>query len=329
MEDPRISQQDVAQPLSGTELLPVVQKSVNTGRYRTLRSDINALKDFLVDDFIGKLYPAGAIIPYASNIVDDTMGNWLLCDGRSLSQATYPKLFRAIGVTYGSVDSSSFNIPDLKGRCIIGYCDVLPTQVFDFGKWNSTNAVAVGSINGASSYNINQSNLPVSHTAVPTNANLVQDVNVSCAVDGSDFLIFSDNKLSVKHRNWQQIQNINVNQQSYNSATGQTINSNANTKFGAGGGTLPFNIVQTTNVQLINKKGRSAITLTDLPTAANNYTTTVLVNDDGPSGRAGQSFTLRYSASLDTQMAYVSNSTSTVACNITQPYMALNYIIKY
>ena len=312
MEDPRISQQQVAQPLSGAEALPVVQQSINTGKLRTLRSDVNALKDYLVKDFINALYPTGTIIPYASNIVDDTMGSWLLCDGRSISQKTYPRLFNVIGKTYGSVDSDSFNVPDLKGRCIMGYCDVLPSQVYDFGKWDSRNTVVLGSINGSSSYTINQSNLPLSYTGVPANANLVQDVNVSCAVDGSDYLIFSGNKLSVKHRNWQQIQNINV-----------------NTKFGAGGGTLPFNIVQTTNVLLVNKAGRSAITLTDLPTAANNYTTTVLVNDDGPSGRAGQSFTLRYSANLDTQTVYVPGAASTVACNIMQPYMALNYIIKY
>lgn len=329
MEDPRISQQQIAQSLSGAEALPVVQQSLITGKLRTLRSDVTALKDYLVKDFIDAMYPAGCVIPYASNIVDATMGSWLLCDGRSISQKTYPRLFNAIGKTYGSTDSDSFNIPNLKGRCIMGYCDVLPTQVFDFGKWDSRNTVVVGSVNGSSSYTINQSNLPLSYTSVPANANLVQDVNVSCAVDGSDYLIFSGNKLSVKHRNWQQIQNINVNQRSYNSATGQTINSNVNTKFGAGGGILPFNVVQTTNVQLVNKTGRSAITLTDLPTAANNYTTTVLVNDDGPSGRAGQSFTLRYSANLDTQTVYVPSAISTVACNIMQPYIALNYIIKY
>ena len=329
MEDPRISQQDVAQPLSGSEALPVVQRSINTGKLRTLRSDVNALKDYLVKDFINALYPAGTIIPYASNIVDDTMGSWLLCDGRSISQASYPRLFNAIGKTYGSVDSNSFNIPDLKGRCIMGYCDVLPSQVYDFGRWDSRNTVVVGSVNGSSIYTINQSNLPLSSTGVPTNANLVQDVNVSCAVDGSDYLIFSGNKLSVRHRGWQQIQSLNVNQRSYNSATGQTINSNVNTGFGAGGGILPFNVVQTTNVQLLNKTGRSAITLTELPTPINNYTTAVLVDDDGPSGRTGQSFTLRYTANFDTQTVYVPGAASTVACNIMQPYMALNYIIKY
>jgi microcystin-dependent protein len=329
MEDPRISQQDVAQPLSGSEALPVVQQSINTGKLRTLRSDINALKDYLVKDYINAMYPAGCVVPYASNIVDDTMDSWLLCDGRSISREKYSRLFNAIGITYGSLDSNSFNIPNLKGRCIMGYCDILPTQVFDFGKWDVRSSVAVGIVDGSSSYNINQSNLPLTHTSVPSMANFTQDVNVSCAVDGSDFLIFSGNKITVKHRNWQQISGLKVNQKSYNSSTGQIISNNADTAYGAGGGTLPFNIAQISNVQLINIKGRSKITLTGTPTASNNYTTTVLVNDDGPSGRASQSFTLRYTASNSTQNVYTLANASNENCNIMQPYIALNYIIKY
>ena len=169
MEDPRISQQDVAQPLSGAEALPVVQQSINTGKLRTLRSDVNALKDYLVKDFINALYPTGAIIPYASNIVDDTMGSWLLCDGRSISQKTYPRLFNVIGKTYGSVDSDSFNVPNLKGRSIVGYCDVLPTQIFNFGRWDASSSISVGSKNGVYNVKLQKSNAPLAYTNFPSN----------------------------------------------------------------------------------------------------------------------------------------------------------------
>jgi microcystin-dependent protein len=168
MEDPRISQQNVAQPLSGSEALPVVQMSINTGNLRTLRTDINALKDFLVKDFVNALYPAGAIMPYASNVVDASMGNWLLCDGRSVSLSAYPRLYKSIGKTYGSVDDNSFNLPNLQGRVIIGYCDVLPTQTFNFGKWDTNTSVGVGSIGGAYNYKLSQSNVPITFFNVPT-----------------------------------------------------------------------------------------------------------------------------------------------------------------
>lgn len=187
MEDPRISQQQVAQPLSGSEALPVVQASVNTGQLRTLRTDINALKDFLVKDFTNALYPAGAIMPYASSVVDTSMGNWLLCDGRSVSLSAYPKLYNSIGKTYGSVDENSFNLPNLQGRVIMGYCDVLPTQRYNFGKWNSSISVAIGSIGGSFGQKLTQSNVPVSFvdipdgglnidsTIIPSNTNIVTD----------------------------------------------------------------------------------------------------------------------------------------------------------
>lgn len=45
---------------------------------------------------------------------------WLLCDGASLLRATYPALFIAIGVAYGSADGTHFNVPDLRGRTPVG-----------------------------------------------------------------------------------------------------------------------------------------------------------------------------------------------------------------
>lgn len=46
---------------------------------------------------------------------------WVLCDGSSLLRAgTYAGLFAVIGTTYGSVDGTHFNVPDLRGRVPVG-----------------------------------------------------------------------------------------------------------------------------------------------------------------------------------------------------------------
>lgn len=46
---------------------------------------------------------------------------WLVCDGSAISRTTYATLFAAIGTTWGSGDgSTTFNIPDLRGRAPIG-----------------------------------------------------------------------------------------------------------------------------------------------------------------------------------------------------------------
>lgn len=50
---------------------------------------------------------------------------WLLCDGSAISRSTYSALFTAIGTTYGTGNgSTTFNVPDLRGRVIAGRDDM-------------------------------------------------------------------------------------------------------------------------------------------------------------------------------------------------------------
>ena len=55
---------------------------------------------------------------FAGSIAPD---GWLLCDGSAVSRETYASLYSVIGDSYGSGDgSTTFNLPDLTGRVIIG-----------------------------------------------------------------------------------------------------------------------------------------------------------------------------------------------------------------
>lgn len=46
---------------------------------------------------------------------------WQICDGTAISRAGNPRLFAAIGTTYGVGDgSTTFNVPDLRGRQLVG-----------------------------------------------------------------------------------------------------------------------------------------------------------------------------------------------------------------
>lgn len=74
--------------------------------------------------------PAGSITLYAGASAPT---GWVICDGRSLSRASYPTLFAAIGTTYGSVDANSFNIPDLRGLLPVGLNPV-ETEFNELGK---------------------------------------------------------------------------------------------------------------------------------------------------------------------------------------------------
>lgn len=47
---------------------------------------------------------------------------WTVCGGAALSRTTYSQLFGVVGTKFGAGDgSTTFNVPDLKGRNIIGY----------------------------------------------------------------------------------------------------------------------------------------------------------------------------------------------------------------
>jgi microcystin-dependent protein len=73
-------------------------------------------------DFPGMLVPIGAILAYAGATAPS---GWVLCDGSAISRTDYSTLFTAIGVSFGVGDgSTTFNVPDLRGRVLVGKDDM-------------------------------------------------------------------------------------------------------------------------------------------------------------------------------------------------------------
>jgi len=67
---------------------------------------------------INSRLPTGAVQLYAGATAPS---NWLLCDGTAVSRTTYSALFTVCSTTYGAGDgSTTFNLPDLRGRVPIG-----------------------------------------------------------------------------------------------------------------------------------------------------------------------------------------------------------------
>lgn len=64
--------------------------------------------------------PPGAIMAFASAVIPV---GWLFCDGGSYNRTDYPELFTALGGTaspWGLPSGSTFQVPDLNGRTVIG-----------------------------------------------------------------------------------------------------------------------------------------------------------------------------------------------------------------
>lgn len=74
--------------------------------------------DLIPASQINQWCPPGLISPYGGSVAPS---GWLLCDGASYLRTDYPDLFAAIGTTYGAADGTHFNVPDLRGRAIVGH----------------------------------------------------------------------------------------------------------------------------------------------------------------------------------------------------------------
>lgn len=73
--------------------------------------------------------PSGIIVPFAGGpgvtpnpgTRQDVPDGWLLCNGAAVSRTAYSGLFTIVGTTYGVGDgSTTFNVPDLRGRIVVG-----------------------------------------------------------------------------------------------------------------------------------------------------------------------------------------------------------------
>jgi microcystin-dependent protein len=68
-----------------------------------------------IDDLV-----AGTVAPFSADATDENVRNklsedgWMMCDGTSLDQKAYKKLYDMIGTSYGSTDGQ-FSLPDLRG----------------------------------------------------------------------------------------------------------------------------------------------------------------------------------------------------------------------
>jgi len=124
---------------------------------------------------------SGMIMPYAGS---SAPSGWLLAYGQAVSRSTYADLFGAIGTTYGTGDgSSTFNLPDLRGRTVAGQDDMGGSSSNRLT--SPINGDTLGAAGGSESHTITEAELPA-HThggggtiSVPVGENNSQVNNVS------------------------------------------------------------------------------------------------------------------------------------------------------
>lgn len=101
---------------------------------------------------------AGTIVSWAK---DSTPTGWLQCDGSAVSRTTYADLFTAIGTTYGSGDgSSTFNVPDLRGRVVAGKDNMGGSAANRITTSNTVDGTTLGQTGGSEVHTLSVSNMP-------------------------------------------------------------------------------------------------------------------------------------------------------------------------
>ncbi|MDE1991675.1 MAG: tail fiber protein [Rhizobiaceae bacterium] len=108
--------------------------------------------------FLQTYFPSGAILDYAGTTAPS---GWLFAGGQAVSRSTYAALFGVLGTRFGGGDgSTTFNLPDLRGRVTAGKDDMNGTAA---GRLTSAGGVAgttLGASGGAQTQTLTVAQMP-------------------------------------------------------------------------------------------------------------------------------------------------------------------------
>ena len=103
---------------------------------------------------------AGAVMPFAGSAAPS---GFLMAAGQAVSRSTYSALFTAIGTTYGAGDgSTTFNVPDLRGRVTAGKDDMAPSGAASrlTTGGSGVNGATLGAAGGAETHTLTSAQIP-------------------------------------------------------------------------------------------------------------------------------------------------------------------------
>jgi microcystin-dependent protein len=126
----------------------------------------NGVGEFLLHNMGGLpwLVPLGVALPFFGTTAPNS--SFVLPYGQAISRTTYSSLFTMFSTTYGTGDgSTTFNVPDLRGRVVAGKDDMGGSAASRLGNasYFGSSALALGGTGGTESHTLTSAQMP-SHT---------------------------------------------------------------------------------------------------------------------------------------------------------------------
>lgn len=121
-----------------------------------------------VTSSVSSAIPTGSVMPFAGTTEPS---GWLLCFGQEVSRTTYAALFAIISTTYGVGNgSTTFNLPDLRGRVIAGQDDMGGTSANRLtNQSGGLDGDVLGATGGAETHTLTIAQMPAhTHTVANT-----------------------------------------------------------------------------------------------------------------------------------------------------------------
>lgn len=125
------------------------------GAWLLINPTVNGVETGMIFDYAGSSAPSG----------------YLLCYGQAVSRTTYAALFAVLSTTFGAGDASTtFNLPDLRGRVIAGKDDMGGTSADRLtDQSGGLNGDTLGATGGAETHSLTSGELPAhTHTVTVT-----------------------------------------------------------------------------------------------------------------------------------------------------------------
>jgi microcystin-dependent protein len=340
----KISELDKSYNLSASPVVFLLNQKNDDDVYETRGIELSTITAYAkneIKQILSKFIEVGTIIPFAGDVLTQEHSGWLLCNGQQVLKSEYKDLWEKIGETYGTATESVFTLPNFKAKLNLGYCHIDDYFIPDFGNWPINEKIVLGEGNnpnfpdkGVFYYKLNNDEIRNHTHYIPNHThkilnyeNLIDYVYRKgkyrgAFVTGSDYWYTRGNKIYIspsinwaKIRTWGPTDN-NLNQSINGGEPRVVISKN-------------YNQILTYRNKIYKQAGKSTRNFLDKNPIKTIFTYDKNTIDEVKNRKSQPPAINDYYDSNTKDSSNLGEYGGDMYHNNIQPYLAMNYLIKY